>query len=117
MESPSCFYSTPLLLPCPPPPSVSLSRQKGPDCHVVDQPANMRAPPHFQPPVQVGGWGPEALLGVCVVRRPYAEAGEVRREGGGQRVLEEFGGVTVGSVSGTLFQSWCREALVLGTDA
>lgn len=30
-----------------PPPHMSLSRQKGPVCHVVDQPANMRAPPPF----------------------------------------------------------------------
>lgn len=37
-----------LLLQIPSTPNVSLSRPKGRICHVVDQPANMRAPPPFQ---------------------------------------------------------------------
>lgn len=56
------------------------------------QPANMRACPLPLPaPGQVGGWGPQAKPGVFITFPLRTETGEVRREGGCQRVLEEVG--------------------------
>lgn len=45
VESPSCFTHYP---------HANLSYQKGPVCHVVGQPANMRAPSPLPAPSQVG---------------------------------------------------------------
>ena len=99
--NPSCFSS----------PFLSLSRQNGPVCHVVDSARQCEAPTLPTPPApgQVGGWGPNAQPGAFIMFPLRTETGEVRSKGGCQRVLEEVGGVTGDSVSGTLFQRWCRE--------